>query len=103
MSTNTSTTNVTIAVDDHGTDTTVLTQYGMRYPDGTVKWGNDGSSIGAIDFGQLRAGHDDPVSAWGRRLRERATVASLDVKTYADQHQLLKRTIVVAVTAPEEV
>jgi hypothetical protein len=102
MSTDTST-DMTLKVHDYQPATDVITQYGMRYPDGTIKWGQSDSSLNPVVFKHLQQGATNAVRRWEESLAKRAKDASLDLEEYSGQHMLVKRTVVVAVTVNEEV
>lgn len=103
MSTNDTTTPLTIKVPDYKPDTSMVTQYGMRYPDGTVKWTDDGASHNSVNFERLHNGNGSTAMQWADRLGNRARNANVDVEEYVAQHQPLKRTVIVVTTVSEEV
>lgn len=89
---------VDVPKDASGTVTVV--QYGMRYPDGTHKWGSDGDNQGNVWFKSLSEGK--LLQHWESLLKRRATAARLDPVEYASNHIPVKRTIIVAAGEPEE-
>lgn len=96
------TTNITLAVKDRGTDTSILKQYGMRYPDGTVRWGED--KIHPQDYSMgfdSIAKNAEVLEHWHDRLRKRAAAAQIDPEDYVDSHIPLTRTVIVVITEAE--
>lgn len=97
----TTTSNYTTALPDYRGENVVSTQFGMCYPDGTIRWGSDNS----IAFHKLVEGNTTTATTadWRSILRRRGTAASVDLEEYIAAHQLIKRTIVWAVTEAEDV
>lgn len=94
-------TQLTVSLPDKPA-TAIHTQLGMRYPDGTILWGYDHESVG----GSIRFDHLDGemvARQWRQRLTRRAEAASIQVSEYIEGHELVKRTIIIAVTEHEEV
>ena len=92
---------LTVAFSD-GAGAETYTQFGMRYPDGTIKWGYDHEAYGGSTFFEgLDEG--ERAGAWRKRLERRAAAASIQFSEYLEGHQLIKRTVIVAVTGFEEV
>ena len=81
-------------------------QYGMTYPDGSVKWSQEegySPTGGKVTthfhlLAEMNSNGDYARQMWIQVLRTRAEKANLPVPEYRDQHQLVKRTIVIAVT-----
>jgi hypothetical protein len=98
-----STTDLTIAVQDYGTDTHIAKQYGMRYPDGTIRWVADKihASDYGLDFKSIALGVDNADKHWKDRLKKRAAMAQIDPAEYADNHLPLTRTVIVVITEAE--
>lgn len=98
-----STTDLTIAVQDYGTDTHIVKQYGMRYPDGTVRWGQDKilASDYGLDFRDIDRQQNNAHEHWRQRLQSRAKTAQIDPIEYATSHQPLTRTVIVVITEAE--
>lgn len=95
-----------IEISDVGPSQHVATQYGMRYPNGAVRWTKTVVHGGqTIVFGGLREEcqryHD--VEYWNRDLKVRAADAMVDEGEYRAAHQLIKRTVIVVTTEAEEV
>lgn len=103
MSKTESTTDFNVAIKDHGTTTEMMTQYGMRYPDGTVKWGTETESGQTVQFAWIENPGNNHTFVWNGWLADRAKKARVDEKEYRAQHQRLKRTVIVAITEAEEV
>ena len=100
-----STTPLTIQVPDHEAATTIETQYGMRFPDGTIAWSVvDGSRAGENIYVQrIHEQNANAVAAWDRTRDAVADRAKLDRGEYGNMHDIVKRTVVLVVTAIEEV
>lgn len=94
-----SNTALTIQIVDENVSIETHSMYGMRYPDGTVRWVNDQQ----VSFERLAEGDPAHSDRWENHMRSRAHNASINFPEYKAGHQLIKRTITVAVTAPEEV
>ena len=96
----------TTRITAYGDESKLHHQYGMRYPDGTIRWDKDGDGI---EFWRLTsdnessAERDRYVNKWAETLERRANNARIDVETYTNGHTLIKRFIMVAVTIFEEV
>lgn len=84
-----------------GADTEIYTQFGMRYPDGTIKWGYEHESYdGTLRFENLST--EATAQTWRSRLERRAAAANIQISEYMEGHELLQRTVVVAVTKAED-
>lgn len=91
------------------------TQYGVVWPDGTHTWqyiergvGTTHITIAALIDGADTTGLNDSSvkwskSYWDELLTARAAAAKLDVSDYRDMHYFIKRTVILSVTATEEV
>lgn len=90
-----------VKLPDYRGENVVSTQFGMRYPDGNIQWGYDYHPTGAIRFEDLDNGA--VTQAWRRRLEERAAAANIQISEYLEGHELLQRTVIVAVTEAKEV
>jgi hypothetical protein len=101
-----SSTNTTVAIKDNEQHLVTETQYGMRFPDGTINW-EHGFMTGRgqrVHWGQLtKSEYTQDGNNWDAHLKSMAEAAHIDPAKYARQHQLVKRTIVVAVTEAEDV
>lgn len=107
---------LTIPVSIHNQQIINETQYGMKFPDGTIRWGMLDPNIGdyhAVAFKDIAAaergisvgsaGASYSVQNWATYLKKQATAANISVEDYAEMHTLVKRTLVLAATAAEEV
>lgn len=100
----TTTTDLAFKVQDYGQDTHVLPQYGMRYPNGDIIWVQARTHHGhTVSFAKLAKDHAYSMEAWDEGLRAAAKAAKIDAAEYAEGHQLVKRTVIVAVTEAEDV
>lgn len=92
------------------------TQYGVVWPDGTHTWQTISRGAGGtppIIIAALVPDADTSTcntpsvewspSYWTELLETRAGAARLDVEVYRDMHHFIKRTVVLSVTATEEV
>ena len=102
--------NVTITVPNSEAKITSETQYGVRFPNGEITWGiiDRGSNYRNVFIGDLIPGAAPQVSDksranWEEMLKVRADKAQINVDSYAEMHTFVKRSITVAVTAPEDV
>lgn len=98
----TSTTQLGLEIHRTEPSTTIIKQYGMRYPDGSVKWGEEDSGYGNVNFKKLALRDQNHRYSWDARLKERAAKANLDLDTYTAQHQPVFRQVVVAILDIEE-
>jgi hypothetical protein len=102
MSNNTTAT--TIAIPDNEPHTTVQTQYGMRFPDGTHQW--ETMQVGGgryVTFGALAKAEPGTNGLyWNDYLEGRAQSAHVDPEAYAKSHQLVKRTVILVTTGAED-
>lgn len=109
----TPTTEYTLKIAESGVHIDTLTQYGCRYPDGTVRWNNDSYSghwgLVTVDFAQI---HDSPFipgrtnahkNYWNDLIEVRAKAANIDKQVYADMHQWIKRTLIVSISEEEDI
>lgn len=98
------TTPLTVQVPDHEAKTVVETQYGMRFPDGTIGWSViDGSRAGEnISVEGIYRQNTNALIAWDRTRDAVADRAKMDRGEYANQHDIVKRTVILAVTTIEE-
>lgn len=82
-------------------DVAQRTQYGMRHPDGSVKWETlSASAIGhhdGIKITDIVAGAYRADSIWARELKARAEKANVNLYDYSNQHKIVTRTVVLAV------
>lgn len=107
--------NTLIGIPDHrSTHIEQEIQYGVVWPDGTHTWKEISRGMGntAIEIAVLVLGTSAPnrtemskwsTKYWDELLETRARDARLDVEEYRDMHRFIKRTIVLSVTATEEV
>ena len=72
--------------------------YGVRYPDGTIRWDGNGSKTC-----EQAATSDVGKAHWVNVLHQKAKELHLDPETYADSHALVSRTVIIAAAAAEEV
>jgi len=93
---------VNVPVDGEGTH--VGTVFGCRYPDGHIEWEKFTDYSGCTWNYETLATKKSPdvVSRWTKTLKQRAQAANIQLETYIEDHVLLKRTVVLATTAPEE-
>lgn len=92
-----------VALEDEERDATgaeTLTQYGMRYPDGTILWDTDPDFAGF--FVQIVRGNPDTLRRWHSTLESRARRANVDREEYIAAHRPVKRTITVVIGKVEE-
>lgn len=89
----------TVELPDYRPENIVSTQYGMRYPDGTIQWGAD---INGTTFQRLHEKVPSALTNWDSLLRRRADAARVDFEEYYAGHQLIKRHIIWAVTGAED-
>jgi hypothetical protein len=103
----TSTDPTTLSIPTYQQHTIVEAQYGMRFPDGTIRWTliDNGAKSTNIYFHELVDPKPNSYTPgnWEKHLIRKAEAASVDLAEYTAQHQLVKRTIVIAVTKTEEV
>ena len=93
---------IAVTLDNDVPETSTATQFGMRYPDGSVKWTHDHDAY-SIWFEEIANGRSSALEDWNKRLDRRAQEAMIDPESYADGHTLLKRSIIVVTTKAEEV
>lgn len=104
MSKHESSSEMLLRIDDYKPSTEVITQHGMIYPDGTVRWGQDvKATLNPVVFRHLHEGNAKAVRLWEEALVRKASDASLDLEDYRGQFTPVKRTVIVAVTNTEEV
>lgn len=89
-------------IEDESASVTSIQQYGMIYPDGTTIWGGE-TSQWSVSFKLLAEGNASADETWGKALASRARNAAIPLADYEKAHRLIRRTIVVAVTEPEDV
>lgn len=84
---------------------THTTQYGMRFPDGTIQWQGMSLAPGRpIQFEDLHKRTDYRTTTWwDDYLKAKSAGAHLDPGEYGNQHQIVKRTVVLALTEAEDV
>lgn len=97
------TTKLTSEVPDYGAQTQAFPQHGMRYPDGRIQWVSTRTPnySATVYFDKLAAGDEGTQDDWNRIVRQRAASANIDPAEYAAGHQLVKRTVILAVTEME--
>ena len=93
---------IAVTLDNDVPETSTVTQFGMLYPDGSVKWAYDHDAY-SIGFEDIANGRISILEDWNKRLDRRAREAMIDPETYADGHTLLRRSIIVVTTKAEEV
>jgi hypothetical protein len=80
------------------------TQHGMKFPDGTITWGDSrNSQYGPVNFTGLFNGNKYDVANWASRMRSLANNARIELEKYEAMHSFVKRTIILAVTGTEDV
>jgi hypothetical protein len=85
------------------------TQYGVRWPNDEITWGlvDLGSGYRNIHITDLIPGAPGvsiySKENWDKLMKDRAEKAMMGLDTYTALHKFVKRTVVLAVTAPEEV
>lgn len=92
---------ITIRIANEDPRVDVHHEYGMRYPDGTIKWRGDTDNYSTL-FGALAEGNAHQAEQWRKTLESRANAAKIDLHAYTAAHQLIRRSITIAVTAPED-
>lgn len=101
---NTTSTDMAFKVQDYGQDTHVLPQYGMRYPNGDIIWVQARTHHGhTVRFAGLAEDNPNSMATWDEGLMRAAEAAKIDATEYSEGHQLVKRTVIVAVTEAEDV
>ena len=78
-------------------------QFGMRYPDGTIVWGADRHGGRDIPFRDLAGNNGYVKNLWNDALKERAERCKIELAAYKSSHQLLRRTVFIGTTKPEDV
>ncbi|ALY10617.1 hypothetical protein FDH86_gp082 [Arthrobacter phage Tank] len=101
----------TVLIPNEVASTESITQYGVRWPDGTISWhvakevdttrNNQVWVSDLIEDSGIREVSSLSKQNWDKMLDLRSQQAKIDYDTYADMHTFLKRTLVVAVTAAE--
>ena len=71
--------------------------YGVRYPDGTIAWDSTQKVI------EEAAKNENKKLHWQQRLREKAQDLHIDPEPYVAGHTIIRRTVIISATAPEEV
>ena len=83
------------------------TQYGMRFPDGSIQWETIDCGAGRnITVQYLANGGPEATTYqrwWDDTLKSRALSAKIDAAEYAIKHRIVKRSIILTVTATEDV
>ena len=81
-------------------ESTEMTQYGLKYPDGTIDWATNEGDVQLVnEVGQqfsLTSLSDDLPQF----LAERAKGARMDPAAYVAMHSIVTRVFVTTVTAP---
>lgn len=93
---------VTLNIENEEPKVSSYQQYGMRYPDGSVRWDHDGANY-PVQFKQLQAGDTHTAVNWRKSLESRAATARIEMEAFAAGHQPIRRTITLAVTEPEDI
>lgn len=75
-----------------------LTEYGMKYPDGSIDWTTTRCNISIQTSIVERKGYD----YWTDRMHSRAKAANMSVEDYANAHTILERTVIVSITDAKE-
>lgn len=97
------TTDLLVKVPDYDVTTQTFQQFGMRYPDGTIKWVSAATpNYEHVDFKKLSDGDATHAARWNTAVQQRAEKAMISHIEYAAGHQLVKRTAIVAVTEVQE-
>lgn len=99
----TTTSTHSMQLPDYKAQNKVVTQFGMRYPDGTIKWDSDALYDGAplVQFRLLAEEAHTACTRWDDLLNSRSQKALVDRAEYEAGHQLIKRSIMWAVTEAE--
>lgn len=77
-------------------------QYGMRFPDGSVRWNSvaaDGTTVMVRDIVLHDGG---PRLRWKKWLEKQAKAAKVPVYDYANGHCVVRRKLILAVSAMED-
>ena len=88
----------------HGAAITQITQYGVRFPDGTTSWEvvpSTNLDIKAL-VEEADPRHGNHMDGWLQVTRDRAAAAKIDKALYREQHRFIKRTVILSVTDTEE-
>jgi hypothetical protein len=97
-------TDTTIKFPNNEPFTTVNTQHGMRFPDGTHVW--ETMNVGGgryVTFSALaKPERGTNGRYWEEYLDRAAANANVDKEGYAKSHQLVKRTVIVVATGSED-
>lgn len=100
---------LTLSVHNYQPGVETLTQYGVRFPDGTITWARIETNRNRdIIIADLVPHPGEIVGAysrmdWDELLKHRAERAKLDLAEYTNGHDFVKRTLVIAITAFEDV
>lgn len=99
-----SATKMTIDVPDYTQGTTINTQYGMRFPDGTISWVTVPipGLINPLKVQAIHDGRDSSKDHWAASLKHRAEAARIDFDEYKEGHDIVKRTVILVTTDIEE-
>ena len=101
-----------IKIEDESVRIDTHTQYGMRYPNGEIEWdrlpgtrGIDGFPLHVRDLAVKDGSHSNfgVGQRWTKHMEEQADKVKIDRAEYAVGHRIVKRSIIVSVTATEEV
>jgi len=87
--------------DDTGAHVAQETQYGMVLPDGSIEWNVlsvQGREYAIKDLVEKRQGQANIHREWPAELKRRAKLANLNPYDYSNQHRIITRTVMVAVT-----
>lgn len=100
-----SSSDMTIKIDSEEQSIDQHTMYGMRYPNGEIRWVFDAHTnrMHEVRFAGLAASEFRDRQEWDELLTLRAQAAQLNMAEYKAQHQLVKRTVIVSITTPEDV
>lgn len=81
-------------------ETEVITThlYGVRYPDGEIRWDSNGSKTY-----ESAATTEAGLQQWVAKLEEKARELHIDPETYSNGHTLVRRTVIISATTPEDV
>lgn len=79
-------------------------QYGMRFPDGSIQWDSMPYKLGRISFDALVKTRKTSGTNqdWTQYLNTKAAEAKIDPEQYAKSHQLIRRSVIVAITEAED-
>lgn len=98
-----------ILIPDETEGTHITTEYGIRYPDGRKKWQVFESFNGvSYSVASIIPGTNVPFSTnaenyWRRTLAKKAEAANIPLDEYVDEHEFIKRTVILVTTKSEKV